>query len=66
MSVSSISAGATFAFRVATGGGVPPDPASQQAQVNGQADLLTALMGMKHPAIVAAHLSDGTGVDLYM
>jgi hypothetical protein len=65
MSVSSISAGATFAFRVATGG-ITPDPASQQAQVNGQADLLSALMGVKLPAIAAAHLSDGTGVDLYM
>lgn len=64
MPVSSIGAGAAFAFRMATGG--TPDPSSQHAQVSAQADLLQALMGVKLPAIAAAHLSDGTGVDLYM
>jgi hypothetical protein len=65
MSVSSVGAGAMFALRVTTGGATP-DPSSQHAQVNAQADLLQALMGVKLPAIAAAHLSDGTGVDLYM
>jgi hypothetical protein len=65
MSVSSIGAGAAFAFRVATAG-TTPDPSSQHVQVNAQADLLQALMGIKLPAIAAAQLSDGTGVDLYM
>jgi hypothetical protein len=61
MSVSSISAGALFAFRAATG-----TPSAQQGQVNTQADLLQALLGARLPAIAAAHLSDGTGVDLYI
>jgi hypothetical protein len=64
MSVSSIGAGAAFAFRMAIGG--PPDPSAQHAQVNAQGDLLQALMGIKLPAVAAANLSDGTGVDLYM
>lgn len=65
MSVGSINAGAMFAFRAATGVGTP-SPAAQQGQVNAQADLLQALMGARLPAIAAAHLSDGAGVDLYM
>jgi hypothetical protein len=65
MSISVLGAGAAFAFRVATGGGAP-DPRTQKAQVNAQADLLQALMGSKLPAVAAAQLSDGTGVDLYI
>ncbi|MEU7904940.1 hypothetical protein [Actinoplanes sp. NPDC049118] len=65
MSVSSVGAGAMFAFRAATGAGTP-SPSAQQAEVNAQADLLQALMGLRLPAIAAARLSDGTGVDLYM
>jgi hypothetical protein len=64
MSVGSIGAGAMFALRVATGAGSPSS--SGQGQVNAQADLLTALMSARLPAIAAAHLSDGVGVDLYM
>jgi len=65
MSVSSIGAGAMFAFKAAIGAG-SPSPSAQQEQVNAQADLLQALMSVRMPAIAAAHLSDGTGVDLYM
>jgi hypothetical protein len=65
MSVSAVGAGAMFAFKAAIGAG-SPSPAAQQDQVNAQADLLQALMGMRMPAIAAAHLSDGAGVDLYM
>jgi hypothetical protein len=65
MSVGSISAGAVFAFKAATGTGTP-SPQAQQEQVNAQADLLQLLMGARMPAIAAAHLSDGAGVDLYM
>jgi hypothetical protein len=65
MSVGSIGAGAAIAFQVATAGSGPPDPAARQAQVNAQADLLQALRGVTLPAIAAAHLSDGKGVDLY-
>jgi hypothetical protein len=61
MSVSSISAGALFAFRAAT-----DTPSAQQGQGNTQADLLRALIGARLPAIAAAQLSDGTGVDLYI
>jgi hypothetical protein len=65
MSVSSVGAGAMFAFKAAIGAG-SPSPSAQQDQVNAQADLLQALMGLRMPAIAAAHLSDGAGVDLYM
>jgi hypothetical protein len=65
MSVGVIGAGAALALRVATAGAAP-DPVSQQAQVNAQADLLQALRGGKLPAVAAAHLADGTGVDLYL
>jgi hypothetical protein len=65
MSVSSVGAGAMFALRVATGAGAP-SPSAQQGRVDTQADLLQTLMGARSPAITAAHLSDGTGVDLYM
>jgi hypothetical protein len=65
MSVSSVGAGAMFALRAAIGAGTL-SPSAQQGQVNAQADLLQALMGSRLPAIAAAHLSDGVGVDLYM
>jgi hypothetical protein len=65
MSVGSIGAGAAFAFRVATAGSAP-DPATQRAQVNAQADLLSALRGVNQGAVAAARLTDGAGIDLYM
>jgi hypothetical protein len=65
MAVSAIGAGAMFAFRAATGVGIA-SPSERQTQVNMQADLLQALMGARLPAMAAAHLSDGLGVDLYM
>ena len=40
--------------------------AMSQAQVNAQADTLSQLMGTRHNARVAANVSDGKGVDLYM
>ncbi|WP_433060503.1 hypothetical protein [Dactylosporangium sp. CS-033363] len=46
--------------------GAPVDPAARKAQVNAQADTLSQLMGAKHGGKVAANLSDGQGVDLYM
>nr|BFE73776.1 hypothetical protein GCM10020092_070770 [Actinoplanes digitatis] len=54
-----------FAFRAATGAGTP-SPEARQGEVNAQADLLQALMGLRMPAIAAARLSDGTGIDLYL
>lgn len=46
--------------------GAPTDPATRQARVNAQADTLTQLMGTKHNVQVAANVSDGKGVDLYL
>ncbi|MET8152878.1 hypothetical protein ACIBSW_19810 [Actinoplanes sp. NPDC049668] len=65
MSVGSVGAGAMFALRTAIGAGTP-SPEARQGQVNAQADLLQALMGLRMPAIAAARLSDGAGVDLYL
>jgi hypothetical protein len=65
MSVGSIGAGAAFAFRVATVGSVP-DPDTQRAQVNAQADLLSALRGVNRGSVAAARVTDGAGVDIYM
>jgi hypothetical protein len=50
---------------------VPPaghgvDPATAKAQVNAQADTLSALMGSRHNTAVASNVSDGKGVDLYV
>jgi hypothetical protein len=65
MSISSVGAGAMFALRAATGAGSPSSSA-QPGRVNTQADLVQAMMNTRLPAVTAAHLSDGTGVDLYM
>ncbi|MEV6926567.1 hypothetical protein AB0M46_18985 [Dactylosporangium sp. NPDC051485] len=46
--------------------GTRVDPATRQAQVNAQADTLSRLIGTKHNLQVAANVSDGKGVDLYM
>jgi hypothetical protein len=62
MSVGSIS---PSAFRVATAGAAP-DPAAQRAQANAQADLLMALKGANMSSVVAARVTDGAGVDLYL
>ncbi|MFI5934407.1 hypothetical protein [Actinoplanes sp. NPDC051494] len=63
--ISSVGAGAMFAFRVATGAATPSAPA-EQTQVSAQADLLQQLMGSRLPAVAAAQLSNSTGVDLYL
>ncbi|WP_426511942.1 hypothetical protein ACPPVO_15720 [Dactylosporangium sp. McL0621] len=46
--------------------GSPIDPAARKARVNAQADTLSQLMGTKHNVRVAANVTDGKGVDLYM
>ncbi|WP_238010043.1 hypothetical protein KZZ52_20390 [Dactylosporangium sp. AC04546] len=42
------------------------DPAARRAQVNAQAATLSQLMGSKHGEKVAAAVTNGVGVDLYM
>jgi hypothetical protein len=54
---------ATFSVPAA---GTPVNPAAQKAQVNAQADTLSQLMASKHGGKVAANVSDGQGVDVYM
>jgi hypothetical protein len=54
---------ATFTVPAA---GATADPATRQAQVNAQADTLTQLMSTKHTVRVAAAVTDGQGVDLYL
>jgi hypothetical protein len=46
--------------------GKAPDPEARQAAVNSQADLLNAVRSVKLPAVAAAKLNDGGGVDLYL
>ncbi|WP_432841126.1 hypothetical protein [Dactylosporangium sp. CA-092794] len=46
--------------------GTKVDPATRQAQVNAQADTLTQLLSTKHNLRVAANVSDGKGVDIYL
>ena len=50
---------------------VPPagrgvDPATAQAQVNAQAETLSALMGTRHNTAVVGNVSDGKGADIFM
>ncbi|GAB3854689.1 hypothetical protein ACFPIJ_60665 [Dactylosporangium cerinum] len=42
------------------------DPETAQAQVNAQADTLSALMGTRHNTAVANNITDGQGVDVYL
>lgn len=63
MNVAQIASSITYSVPPA-GRGVDPDTA--QAQVNSQADTLTALMGSRHNTAVANNVSDGQGVDLYL
>ena len=63
MSVGSIGSSATWNV-VSAGSTV--QPAARQAQVNAQADTLSQLMGSKQSTKVAANVSDGKGVDIYM
>ncbi|MFF5233118.1 hypothetical protein [Dactylosporangium sp. NPDC000521] len=63
MDVGSIASSITWSVPAA-GRGV--DPATAQAQVNAQADTLSALMGTRHNTAIAAGLSDGKGVDIYL
>jgi hypothetical protein len=46
--------------------GATVDPAARQARVNAQADTLSQVMATKHSVRVAANVSDGKGVDLYL
>ncbi|MDG6101670.1 hypothetical protein Daura_38585 [Dactylosporangium aurantiacum] len=63
MNVGQIASSITFSVPPA-GRGV--DPATAQAQVNAQADTLSALMGSRHNTTVASSVSDGKGVDIYV
>ena len=63
MNVGQIASSITFSVPPA-GRGV--DPATSQAQVNAQADTLSALMGSRHNTTVASSVSDGKGVDIYV
>jgi len=63
MSFGSIGSSATWGV-VSAGSTV--DPAARRAQVNAQAETLAQLMGSKHGSMVAANITDGKGVDLYM
>jgi hypothetical protein len=64
MNIASVASSVVYSIPAAGSG--PVDPATAQAQVNAQADTLTALMGAKHNTTVAANVSDGQGVDLYL
>jgi hypothetical protein len=69
MNVARIASSITWSVPSA-GRGVDPDTA--QAQVNAQADTLSALsalsalMGTRHNTAVAAKISDGQGVDVHL
>jgi hypothetical protein len=63
MSVASVGSSATWNV-VSAGSTV--DPGTRRAQVNEQADTLSQLMGSRQSTKVAANISDGKGVDLYM
>ena len=63
MNVAQIASSITWSVPAA-GRGV--DPATAQAQVNAQADTLSALMGTRHNTAVAGNVSDGKGVDIYL
>jgi hypothetical protein len=67
MSVGSVGSNAALAMSAVTTIGKTPDPATRQAQVNAQADLLQAVRSVDLPMkMVAARVSDNQGVDLYM
>jgi hypothetical protein len=64
MAVGSIGSGASWTVPAA--GSPPADPQAHQAQVNAQADQLSAMMATKHSGLVAANIADGKGVDLLL
>jgi hypothetical protein len=68
MSISSVGAAATNAvsWTVPAAGVQAADPQAQREQASAQADMLKSLMGIKHANTVAAKVSDGTGVDVYL
>lgn len=67
MSISAVGSSSVLPLGVVTVAGQVPDPQVAQAQVSAQADLLQALRGTELPMkMIAASLSDGQGVDLYM
>ncbi|BFU44675.1 hypothetical protein [Krasilnikovia sp. MM14-A1004] len=62
----SVGAIGSAAFAVLSPGQLP-DPYARQTQVNAQADLLQAMLGMDLPTkMVLGKLNDGQGVDLYL
>ncbi|OJF11017.1 hypothetical protein [Couchioplanes caeruleus] len=65
MSIASIGSGAALWGHVMAPGAAP-DPRAQQEQVNAQADLLQALRGVQAGTVVAAKVTNGTGIDIYM
>jgi hypothetical protein len=67
MSISSVGgASSAVSWTVPAAGVQAADPEVQREQVAAQADMLQALMGVKHTGAVAARVSDGTGVDVYL
>jgi hypothetical protein len=66
MSIGAIGGGAAAVAWPAPSAAAAADPATQKAQAHAQADLLNALRGTSHGSMVAARVSDGAGVDLYM
>ncbi len=66
MSISSVGAANAVSWTVPAAGVQAADPQAQREQANAQADLLKSLMSVKHTGTVAANVSDGKGVDLYL
>ena len=68
MSISSVGAAATNAvsWTVPAAGVQAADPQAQREQASAQADMLNAVMGIKHADKVVAKVSDGKGIDVYL
>ena len=66
MSISSVGAASAVTWTVPAAGVQAADPEAQREQASAQADMLKALMSVKHGHTVAARVSDGEGVDVYL
>jgi hypothetical protein len=66
MSISSVGAASAVSWTVPAAGVQAADPQAQREQASAQADMLKALMSVKHTGTVAAKVSDGQGVDVYL
>jgi hypothetical protein len=67
MAISPVGSDTAQIFAAVAAAGRVPDPQAQQAQVNAQADLLQAMNSTDLPLkMVAARVSDGKGVDVYL